>query len=320
MLKDSRILLTGVTGRIGGSFAEALAPHNDLLAIARFGKKGERERWEAAGVKTAFCDMGSGDFSNVPEDFDYVIHVAANTAPATQEDGLRDNAEGTGLLMQHCRRAKAFLHVSATGIYERNPDPYHRYVEGDVLGGGLMGHYCGTKIAAEGAVRVMSRLLNLPTIICRQNVQYGNYKDGGLPGIYMRALMAGDPIRLPKDWPCIYGIVHDDDLVGFLEPCLKAARVPAETVNWGGDEPVRAEEFVDYMGELLGIKPRYQYVDGPGLPTCMPDNTKRLSITGPCKIHWRDGLRNMVEFWEPILKAAPEELAKRPASAELASQ
>jgi hypothetical protein len=34
--------------------------------------------------------------------------------------------------------------------------------------------------------------------------------------------------------------------------------------------------------------------------------TKRLSITGPCKINWQDGLRRTVETLHPELVKAPD--------------
>jgi nucleoside-diphosphate-sugar epimerase len=41
-----------------------------------------------------------------------------------------------------------------------------------------MGHYTGTKAAGEGAVRAMARVLSLPTVICRMDVQYGTWRQG----------------------------------------------------------------------------------------------------------------------------------------------
>jgi nucleoside-diphosphate-sugar epimerase len=52
MLKGYRILLTGLTGQVGGTFADALAPHNEVFGLARFSRPGSREHAEAAGVTT----------------------------------------------------------------------------------------------------------------------------------------------------------------------------------------------------------------------------------------------------------------------------
>jgi UDP-glucuronate 4-epimerase len=304
MLEGKVLVLTGLTGRVGGAFASALASDNEVHGLARFTEAGQREHWESMGITTHLCDLGSGDFSRVPPNPDFVIHVAANTAPRSPMEGLRDNAEGSGLLMHHCRRAKAFLHVSTTGVYLPNPDPLHLYREDvDVLGGGYLGHYTGSKLAGEGAVRVMARVLELPLVICRLDVQYGISSTGGQPVARLGMILRGEPIRLPKSKPVYHTPVSDEDLVAFIEPCLNAATRPPLTVNWGGDEAVRVETYLDYMADLTGVRATYEYSDDVQYRSCNLDNTRRLSITGPCQVHWKDGLKRMVEFWAPKLRA-----------------
>ncbi len=295
MLRGHKILLTGLTGRVGGAFAEALAGDNELWGLARYSQPGQLEYWRAKGVKTVVGHYADDDLSAVPDDFDYVLHVAADVAPATFESGMRDNAEGVGLLMQHCRRAKAFLHVSTVGVYAPNPDFAHRYREDDICGSGTMGHYCGTKLAGEGVARTMARLLNLPTIICRLAVQYGTLQNGGMPGGYLQRLIAGQTILLPRNQCNEFVLVSDQDLVGFVKPCLAAAAVPAVTVNWGGDVAVPGPEFITYLAELAGVPARWDYYDGSSPPSVPTDNTRRIAITGPCKVNWKDGLKVMYE-------------------------
>ena len=114
---------------------------------------------------------------------------------------MRANAEAPALLMRHARSARAFLHVSTTGVYlEHRRSRGTGRSETDVIGGSkLMGHYTGTKAAGEGAVRAMARVLDLPTVICRMDVQYGTYSRRRaarhVPG---RASSTGDPIVLPR--------------------------------------------------------------------------------------------------------------------------
>ena len=116
MLTGQRLLLTGLTGQVGGAFAEALAPHNEVWGFARYSAPGSEARFAAMGVKTVKGDFAAGQFADLPGDFDAVIHLAANTKPGTQEVGMVQNAEGTGLLMHHCRASKVFIHVSTLGV------------------------------------------------------------------------------------------------------------------------------------------------------------------------------------------------------------
>jgi len=304
MLEGKTIVLTGLTGRVGGAFASALATGNEVHGLARFSQAGQRAFWEKTGITTHVCDLASGGFAGIPTAPDYVVHVAANVAPRTPIEGLRDNAEGSGLLLHHCRGAKAFLHVSTTGVYLQHPDPSHLYREDvDLLGGGYLGHYTGTKIAAEGAVRAMARALDVPLAICRLDVQYGTFSTGGLPVARLGMLLRGEPIRLPKARPVYHTPVSDDDLIAFIEPCLAAASRPPLTVNWGGDEAVLVETYLDYMADLAGVRAVYAYADDVPWRSCNVDNTRRLTITGPCRVSWRDGLKRLVEFWAPRLRA-----------------
>ena len=47
---------------------------------------------------------------------------------------MRVNAEGTGLLLEHCRNAKAALVMSTVTVYKPHPDPWHAFREDDPLG------------------------------------------------------------------------------------------------------------------------------------------------------------------------------------------
>jgi len=70
--------------------------------------------------------------------------------------------------------------------------------------------------------------------------------------------------------------------------------VPATIVNWGGDEEVSIEEWCEYMGELVGIEPRFDVTLNTigGIPT---ENTKRRELVGPTRVPWRDGIKRMVD-------------------------
>jgi len=295
MLKGSRILMTGLTGRLGGAAAEALAPDNELWGLARYSGEGQREYWEAAGVHTIVGDYARGDLSHVPDDFEYVVHIAANCDPRSHEEGMIDNADGVARLMHHCRKAKAFLHTSTVGVYAHKHDPEALYSEDDPVGGGSLGHYTGTKLAGEGVARAMSILFGIPTIICRMAVQYGQYSDGGLPGIYLAEILAGRTVELRQGSSTGLSVISNDDVVRFIEPLLGAAAVPPPVVNWCGDVNIPQVELVEYLASLAGVEADWKIVEHGGFPAFNMDPAKRLSITGPCQVDWKQGLKRMYE-------------------------
>jgi hypothetical protein len=94
----------------------------------------------------------------------------------------------------------------------------------------------------------------------------------------------------------MYSPIHQDDIYGQTEALLHAASVPATIVNWAGDEPVSAQEWCAYLGELVGIEPDIVVKEVPGgIRGIILDATKRRAITGPSTVTWRDGLRRLVE-------------------------
>lgn len=305
MLQGYRILLTGLTGQVGGTFADELAPHNEVFGLARFTRPGSREHAEAAGVKTILGDFAANDLDSVPDDIDYVIHLAANTKPGTAEVAMRQNAEGTGFLMHKCRKAKGFIYVSNNSLYAENADPMHRFLETDHVGGHSphSANYGPSKLAAEGVVRFLCRLYGLPSLIARLNVSYGSvYDDGGLPGNLLEALIERRPIKLAKSRTTTMSPINEMDMLAHLEPMLRACSVPSTIVNWGGDEAVAIEDMARYMADLIGVEPNFDFTDVGVVPNRITDTSFGRSIGLEWQVKWRDGIRDMIAARHPELR------------------
>ncbi len=295
-LRESKILVTGVAGQIAFPMARFLAEDNDVWGLARFSESGSRERVSAAGITPVACDLSLGDLAAVPDDFDYVIHLAAYQAPGVDYDAaISANAEGTGLLLQHCRSAKAALVMSTFSIYKPQPDPMFVFDEAAPLGDVNAQHaptYSVSKIGQEAVARFCARAFQLPVTIARMNASYG--PGGGLPAMHADMIAKGGPVTTRWE-PCMYSPIYEDDINTQAAALLGAATVPATIVNWAGDEAVSAQQWCAYAGELLGVipeiivKPLHETLRGS-----ISDNTKRLSITGPCSVDWREGMRRTI--------------------------
>ena len=292
MLKNQKILLTGAAGQIAFPLGEYLAADNEVWAVARFTAPGSRERCEKAGMLTRSIDLASGDFRELPEDFDYLLHFAVFQLDGTDHDhALRVNAEGTALLMAHCRRAKACLVMSTCAVYDNHPDPRHPFCESDPLGDSRQPYsptYAISKIAQEAVARSCARLYDLPTTIARMNVSYS--ANGGLPVYQLDAIMRGEEIALPPGGEAWFTCIHQDDINEQAAGLLAAAAVPATIVNWGGDEPVDVRSWCRYLGELAGREVRFREDAGQSIPSRVTDNRRRIELVGECRIGWREGL------------------------------
>jgi nucleoside-diphosphate-sugar epimerase len=298
-LKGKKILVTGPTGQVGFVVAKAYAKDNEVWGAARFSDPEKKKALEDAGVKCVTADFEKGDFSAIPTDFDYVLHFGVFRAAGDDFDlDFRNNAEATGLLMSHCRTAKGFLACSTTGVYQANG--HNLLSETSPLGDNhrvMMTTYSITKIAVEAVVRFAAREFNLPTVIPRLCVPYGD--NGGWPYYHLLAMKHGAPLALHPDKPSIYSLIHEDDIVASIPALLESASVPANIVNWGGNETVAIEDWTAYLGELTGLTPVLEYTTVGTLESVAVDDTKLRSIAGPFKTTWKDGMRRMVEAKQP---------------------
>jgi nucleoside-diphosphate-sugar epimerase len=210
------------------------------------------------------------------------------------------NAEGTGLLLSHCREAKAALVMSTVTVYKPHPDPWHAFREDDPIGDAGLPHpqpYSIVKIAEEAVARYCARAFDLPMTIARMGCAYG--ERGGLPLWHLQAIAEGQSV-VPRWDPLPYSPIHYDDINAQVEPVLDAATVPATIVNWAGDVPVTVQEWSTYFADLLGVEADVRVEPVPSASIgSVGDHTKRSSITGPCRVDWRDGFRRMAAHYYP---------------------
>ncbi|ULE32994.1 NAD-dependent epimerase/dehydratase family protein [Mycobacterium sp. IDR2000157661] len=297
-MRGFKILITGVTGQVALPAARALAAENEVWGIARFTDAGARERLEKAGVRCETVNMAAGDFASLPTDFDYVLNLAVAKSGRWDKD-LAANAESVGLLMAHCRGAKAFLHCSSAAVYDP-PDDELR-TERTALGDNhrpLLPTYSISKIAGETVARTMARVLGMPTTIARLNVPYGD--NGGWPFFHLEMILGGMPIPVPPGGPARYNPIHEDDIIAMIPNLLAAASVPATTVNWAGDQVISLQQWCEYLGSLVGSEPVFE-VSPEALRGNPVDVSAMRELAGGTTVDWRDGMRRMAATFHPEL-------------------
>jgi UDP-glucuronate 4-epimerase len=312
-MQDRRLLVTGATGQIAFPLAQELAKDNEVWGLARFSDPSKRETWnvgkyikpatreqlEAGGIRTAAVDLLDPDWSQLPDHFDHVLHLAVFQLLGLDYDhALAVNAEGTGLLMSRFCDARSFLVLSTIGVYAAPESPGERIAEDYPLGGNREPHsptYSISKIAQEAVTRTMARVLDLPTTIARMGLSYGG--NGGLPAYQLDMMVDGEPLSVSPGGGSVNPI-HERDIADQAVKLLEVASVPATIVNWVGDDDVEMEEYLRYLGTLIGVEPNIQHV-GPAVTNRVLDCTKRRSLIGDCSVGWREGMRDMVEQRHP---------------------
>jgi nucleoside-diphosphate-sugar epimerase len=290
MITDEKILITGLTGMVAKPLAHFLAQSNEVWGIARFQDPEQRAPFEAAGITTRAIDIGSGDFSQLPQDFTTVLHLSWMRADLSQlQEALRVNVEGPGLLFQHCRKARRTLVMSGMQIYSPHEDVWHPYSETDPVGRAATSYAPtspASKAGIEAVARFCARAFDMPIVITRLNTFYGTSES--MPAQVIRAVRDGKTVHAPSD-PCPHTVTHLDDMIWQLEALLDYAGTPASIVNWCGDESVPLQDWARLAGEYFGVPVDLATSPKPGSPpgNCS-DNTLRRSITGPCRTVFRE--------------------------------
>ena len=103
---------------------------------------------------------------------------------------IQVNAEATGQLMSRFRSTRACLVMSTCRVYAVPEHPRHDIVETDPLAAlpqPYSATYAVSKLAQEAVARFAAREFNVPTVIARMNVAYGD--NGGLPAMLLEACL-----------------------------------------------------------------------------------------------------------------------------------
>lgn len=290
----SRILLTGATGRVAGVIARELAEEHDVVAVARFSDPEARVRLEGYGVECVAADM-AGDLSGVPDDAEILMNFGVSFS-SRWDTALAVNAEALGYLVDGQPHLERILHCSSMGVYALSGSVHD---EADRLGDSnalMMPTYSISKIAGESMARYLARSRNIPTTIARLASPYGNH--GGFPWFHLLPILAGQPVTLHTTSPCLYNLIHEDDLVASLPLLLDAASVPATVLNWADPDPVSAEDWCAELARLVGREFVIERSDSAPPPGSV-DASKLLALGYVPRVDWREGLRRMVEHLHP---------------------
>lgn len=296
MLDGQKILITGATGKIAFPIARALAARNEVWGAARFSKPADDERLTSAGIRPLQLDLSKGDLSSLPGDFTHVFHAAVDPGLEDWRRCVRTNAHSSGDLLHHCRKAKGFVYCSTGSIYQYQGQ--RPLTESDGPGVPQRANYSFSKIAGEAVCTWVAEQFRVPLTVIRICSTYGPL--GGAPADRLEMMLQGKRIELHPDKPNNFNPIYEDDYVELGIRAMEVASMPPLVVNWAGSETVSAEEYCEYMGELVGVRPIFEYTSAAHTPL-WPDVTLMHRVLGRTKVHWRDGFRRMIEARRPEL-------------------
>jgi UDP-glucuronate 4-epimerase len=294
-LTGKKILITGPTSQVALPLLQQLCPVADVYALARFSKQKDADKIAALGAQVIRKDLATDDLSDLPTDFDYVLHFAVVKSGKFDYD-LKANAIGSGRLLAQCKNANAFLNVSTTGVYQYAG---HALLDEDAALGdnhrAMFPTYSISKIAQETVVRFAAQEHGVPLTIARLSVPYGD--NGGWPYWHTVMMQHGIAVGVHPEQPNQYNPLHADDYCRHIPYLLAAATPDGTIVNWGSDQIVSIEDWCGYIRELTGFEAKFDLQDS-AFGSLAADVSKLQSILGDepvSRVQWRDGVRRLLQ-------------------------
>ena len=236
-----KILVTGASGFIGGSFMRKFA---DTADIDLFGV-GRRP-----GLMTNYAQVDlSQEFklSFVP---DVIIHSAARASPwGTANEFQRDNVETTRQVIRFCERhgRPKLIYLSSSAVFYRREHQYD-LTETSPIGPTFINDYAATKYQGELAVRQYSG----PWVIVRPRAVFGPGDTVLFPRI-LRAARGGQlPLFKPVGMPARGDLIYIDTLCDYLWT-VATRSVRCDAYNLTNAEPVVIQEFLWTLLVRLGV-------------------------------------------------------------------
>ena len=240
-MTGKRVMVVGGTGKIGKHLVPKLVRlGNEVHALARFGRPGQREALERLGVRCYSTDVACpGAFHGIPNDYDVVLHEAA--LKFGSEDDLDSTAEinvrAVGRAMEHFAATRAFLFASSGNVYADSVDGAAESVIPRPPS-----FYATTRLGGEWMVDYFSRRNSTPAVI--QRICYGYHEEFGVPTDIARQVRDGEPVDLTTEF---VNVIWLDDLMDKMIDSWQVAAVPPRILNLTGLERVSTRAIAERL-------------------------------------------------------------------------
>ena len=311
----TKILITGASGFVGGSFCLQHAQREDV---------------EIRGLGRRQMDLPGYIRADLTQPLhidwrpDVVIHAAARSSPwGGLAEFRRQNAQATRHVLDFCEanHVRKLIYISSSSVFYREGDQLGMTEETPV-GPDFVNHYAATKYAGEDVVRGFSR----EWCVLRPRAVFGP-RDTVLFPRLLRAARQGRMVRITRPGPPAVGdLIYIETLCDYM---LRAALDPAATgeFNLTNNEPVELQAFIADIFLRLGLPPvnreipkekamRVAWVLEKVFGLLMPwkeppitrfgvevlsssktfDVTRSLRVLGPPSVGLEEGLRRFIEW------------------------
>src|SRR5262245_35607511 len=264
-VKMVEVLVTGGAGFIGSNFVRhALRTHDDwhVTTLDKLTYAGRRENLHDV-MEHPRHQFVHGDICDAPiaaplvERANVVVHFAAEThvdrSIMAAGDFIRTDVEGTWVLLEAARRAKAlrrFVQISTDEVYGSVPEGAS--TERDELR--PRNPYSASKAGADRLAYSYFATYEVPVIVTRASNNYGPYQfpEKVLP-LFVSNLVDDIPVPLYGDGGNVRDWLHGGDHCRAIDFLIEAG-VTGEVYNIGGGNEVRNLDLTHRVLDLM-VKP-----------------------------------------------------------------
>ena len=262
-----KIVVTGGLGFIGSAFVRYASNQGAYcVVIDDVTYAADQSRLDGYNydlITRNICD----DVAWACEDADYIVNFAAEShVDNSIKDGkpfLKSNVEGTFNMLEIARKIstlKRFVQISTDEVYgdvtyQKESSEYDRLQPSS--------YYSATKAAAEMLVMAAGRTYDLPHIITRTCNNFGveQHKEKFLPTIF-ESIKNDVPIPIYGDGEQIREWMWVEDNVRIVfEMMQNNSLLNTGALNIGSGDRWTNKEVVQKIGELLGKKVKYEFVE-----------------------------------------------------------
>jgi len=208
------------------------------------------------------------------------------------------NAKGTFNMLELAKQfgVKKFVHASTGSVYGEA-----RYKPQDEEHPVLPTSYYGiSKLAGENYVKVFEHLYGLDTTVLRYFHVYGPRQEssdvGGVVSIFVRKLLAGEPITIFGDGTQQRSFTYVKDVVKANLLAATSAGTKGQVYNCASGIKITIRELVDMVAQILGVKnPKINYEDWT------PGDIKVFDISNE-KIRNKLGMTFLTDFEKGLVE------------------
>ena len=236
---------------------------------------------------------------------DYVLQIAAiadlNHFEARPLYGMKVNIWGTVLVANYCAKHKKRLYYISTccayGNTPEIPSSEQSRTEPSEI-------YAEAKLAGEHIVKGYHKSYDLEYIILRIATTYGpEMRDSLAPAVFLRQILSGEPITIHGNGTQTRTLTYIDDEADGIVAAITHPEVVNETINISSEEELSVLQWVQIIGEVVGVKPQVRFLEDRKGQTFreLIDASKAKRLLGwEAKYTFKDGIQATYNWMRQI--------------------